>query len=285
MTHENSLRRYDFEYSIQVLEAQPIALAIYQPDGLSVYVNPAFATFTGVPREQIVQHYNTLQDPQLQQHDPPLHELFAIVLRGDTYVASIRHYNLAAERSVGTSQRAPDVWFQATLFPVHNNQGDIAYVGALHVDVTEQVQQQDQLNVAREELAEQRATIQELSSPVVQVWEGILTMPLVGTVDARRATDITENLLVAIVAYQADTVIIDTTGVAAFDTQVANYLLSTISACRLLGSEVALVGISSAAAQTIVQLGVSLEDVTTYANLQGGLAWAFARQNLTVKPR
>jgi rsbT co-antagonist protein RsbR len=93
---------------------------------------------------------------------------------------------------------------------------------------------------------------------------------------------ITENLLEAIVRYQADIVILDITGVPVVDTQVANYLVTTTSACKLLGSRVVLVGIGGAIAQAMVHLGVDLSGIVTLANLQAGIAWTFDQLGLQV---
>jgi anti-anti-sigma regulatory factor len=143
----------------------------------------------------------------------------------------------------------------------------------------------EQIAVQQQQVQSQQETIQALSSPVVQVWDGILTIPIVGTVDPQRAMRITEHVLEAIVQHQADSIIIDITGVAMVDTQVANALLLMMRACRLLGSEVVLVGISSEVAQTMVRLDINLSHVVTRANLQSGLAWALQRHGLAIVQR
>jgi anti-anti-sigma regulatory factor len=142
-----------------------------------------------------------------------------------------------------------------------------------------------QIALKQQQVQSQQETIQALSSPVVQVWDGILTIPIVGMVDPQRATRITENVLEAIVQHQADSIIIDITGVAMVDTQVANALLLMARACRLLGSDVVLVGIGSDVAQTMIRLGIDLSHIVTRADLQSGLAWALRRHGLAVVPR
>lgn len=129
---------------------------------------------------------------------------------------------------------------------------------------------------SREEIIrEQRNSIQELSTPVVQVWDEILTLPLIGSVDTERTQQIMENLLNAIVARQARVVIMDITGVPVVDTAVAKHLMQTVTAARLLGAEVILVGISARIAQTLVHLGVDLATVRTRMSLAQGLELAF----------
>jgi rsbT co-antagonist protein RsbR len=131
-------------------------------------------------------------------------------------------------------------------------------------------------------IAQQRATISELQTPVIQVWEGILALPIVGTVDTARAQDMTEALLERIVATGSEIVLLDITGVPVVDTAVARHLLETVTAARLLGADVLIVGLSSRTAMTLVQLGIDLSHVTTRATLAKGLEFAFRRLGLTV---
>jgi len=127
-----------------------------------------------------------------------------------------------------------------------------------------------------------RLVIQELSSPIIPIYSGVLVLPLVGSIDSRRSQDITEQLLTAIAEQQAEIVILDITGVPVIDTGVADRLLLTARAVRLLGAQVLLVGISSEIAQTIVQLGVALEGIVTLANLQSGVEYALRQQGLGI---
>jgi rsbT co-antagonist protein RsbR len=131
-------------------------------------------------------------------------------------------------------------------------------------------------------IAQQRATISELETPVIQVWDGILALPIVGTVDTARAQDMTEALLERIVATGSEIVLLDITGVPVVDTAVARHLLETVTAARLLGADVLIVGLSSRTAMTLVQLGIDLSHVTTRATLAKGLEFAFRRLGLTV---
>jgi len=136
--------------------------------------------------------------------------------------------------------------------------------------------------VLQDTIAQQRATISELQTPVIQVWEGILALPIVGTVDTARAQDMTEALLERIVATRSEIVLLDITGVPVVDTAVARHLLETVAAARLLGADVLIVGLSSRTAMTLVQLGIDLSHVTTRATLAKGLEFAFRRLGLTV---
>ena len=127
-----------------------------------------------------------------------------------------------------------------------------------------------------------RAVIQELSTPIIPIYQGVLVLPLVGTIDSIRSQEITERLLEDIVRQQADMVIIDITGVSVVDTSVANHLIMTAQAVNLLGSRVIFTGISSTIAQTIIQLGVNLGDVVTLSNLQAGMSFALEQLGLGI---
>jgi anti-anti-sigma regulatory factor len=122
-----------------------------------------------------------------------------------------------------------------------------------------------------------RRTIAELSTPLIPVAEGVLVLPLIGTIDAERAQRTTEQVLDAIVARQAETLLIDVTGVAKVDALVVDQLLKIIRATALLGARSSIVGISAALAQTLVMLGFDLRGVLIFSDLQSALAEILAR--------
>jgi rsbT co-antagonist protein RsbR len=137
----------------------------------------------------------------------------------------------------------------------------------------------------QDEIDEQRRTIRELQTPVIQVWDGILALPIVGSLDTSRTQEMNEALLDKIVATGSEIVILDITAVPVIDTAVAKHLLETVSAARLLGAEVLIVGISTHTALTLVHLGLDLAGVTTRTTMAKGLELAFARLGLEVSTR
>ena len=126
-------------------------------------------------------------------------------------------------------------------------------------------------------IGRQQAELLELSTPVVQLWEGILALPLVGTLDSSRTQVVMESLLPRIVDTGSEIAIIDITGVPTVDTLVAQHLMKTIAATRLMGADCIISGIRPQIAQTIVHLGVDLGEVTTKATLADALAAALKR--------
>ena len=135
----------------------------------------------------------------------------------------------------------------------------------------------------REEIiTRQNQEMLELSTPVVQLWEGILALPLIGTLDSARTQVVMESLLQRIVETGASIAIIDITGVPTVDTLVAQHLLKTVAAARLMGADCLISGIRPQIAQTIVHLGVELQSVTTKATLAGAFAVALQRTGQSV---
>ena len=158
-------------------------------------------------------------------------------------------------------------------------------VALRNMQLIEQTRRQlEQLQSSYDDVARLADTVRELSSPVIQVWEDVLVLPLIGAIDSRRAMNMMESLLTGITEYQAEQVIIDITGVPVMDTSVANYLLQTIKAASLLGARTMVVGISSEMAQTIVGLGLDLSHITTYSNLRAGIQAALRSTGFAITP-
>jgi rsbT co-antagonist protein RsbR len=131
-------------------------------------------------------------------------------------------------------------------------------------------------------ISRQQQEMLELSTPVVRLWENILALPLIGTLDSARTQIVMQNLLEAIVQTRSDFAIIDITGVPVVDTLVAQHLLKTVAAARLMGADCLISGIRPQIAQTIIHLGVDLTNVTTKATLADAFALALKRSGQTV---
>ena len=136
----------------------------------------------------------------------------------------------------------------------------------------------------REEvILRQTDEITEISTPVIRVWDGILALPIIGTLDSSRTQIIMENLLQEIVATGSGIAILDISGVPAVDSLVAQHLIKTVSATRLMGAECIISGIRPEIAQTVVHLGIDLSGIITKATLANALRYAFQVLNLQVK--
>ena len=130
----------------------------------------------------------------------------------------------------------------------------------------------------------QRAAIRELSTPIIEVWEGVLCLPVVGVLDSTRSAEMTEALLSAIVEKKADAAVIDITGIQVMDTGTADHFLRMARAVRLLGASCMLTGINPAIAQTIIHMGVDLSGIVTHRTMRTALQ-SYVRRYLTREAR
>jgi rsbT co-antagonist protein RsbR len=138
----------------------------------------------------------------------------------------------------------------------------------------------------REEvILRQTDEITEISTPVIRVWDGILALPIIGTLDSARTQVVMESLLTEIVASGSSVAILDISGVPTVDSLVAQHLLKTVSATRLMGAECVISGIRPEIAQTIVHLGIDLSDIVTKASLASALQFAFRLLSLEVRKK
>jgi rsbT co-antagonist protein RsbR len=172
---------------------------------------------------------------------------------------------LRAESGTDTEMLANEVWAATELLDALG----------LHTVATFQRAREELINRQQEEML-------ELSTPVVKLWDGILALPMIGTLDSARTQVVMESLLQKIVETGSEIAIIDITGVPTVDTLVAQHLLKTVTALRLMGAECIISGIRPQIAQTIVHLGVDLQGVVTKANLADALAVALKRTGHTI---
>ncbi len=162
-------------------------------------------------------------------------------------------------------------------------------INVLITDMGSQVEEAKRRNEELEDKLEliekQRQAIEELSTPIIKIWDQVLVLPLIGTLDTRRSQNLTEALLTDIADTQSKVTILDITGVPNVDSAVANHLLKTVAAVKLLGAECVITGIRPEVAQTIVHLGVDLTGVETLSNLSEGLKWALNRLEFVINKK
>lgn len=167
-------------------------------------------------------------------------------------------------------------WAVVTITALRDESGVLLGYGHMTRDLTER-------RAIEEKLVRQAQTMMEMAAiPIVQVWEGVVLVPLIGTLDSQRTQQLMERLLSRIAETASPVAILDITGVPTVDTQTAQHLVETTAAVRLLGAEVILTGVRPAIAQTLVHLGIDLSTMTTRGSLAAGLRTAFETLNLTV---
>ncbi|MBB4714127.1 rsbT co-antagonist protein RsbR [Streptomyces luteogriseus] len=140
------------------------------------------------------------------------------------------------------------------------------------------------VSAGEELIARQREQLHEVATPVIKLWESTVAVPLIGTLDSARSQVVMESLLDAIVAERARYAILDITGVPTVDSLVAQHLMKTVAAARLMGAECIVSGIRPAIAQTIVHLGIDLGTVLTRSSLADALAYALSEQGVEIAP-
>ncbi|MFI7014108.1 STAS domain-containing protein [Streptomyces sp. NPDC050164] len=140
------------------------------------------------------------------------------------------------------------------------------------------------VSAGEEVIVRQREQLNEVATPVIKLWESTVAVPLIGTLDSARSQVVMESLLDAIVTERARYAILDITGVPTVDSLVAQHLMKTVAAARLMGAECIVSGIRPAIAQTIVHLGIDLGTVLTRASLADALAYALSRQGVEIAP-
>ncbi|MGD0922186.1 MAG: STAS domain-containing protein [Terriglobia bacterium] len=182
---------------------------------------------------------------------------------------------MTTEQIIGGLATMRDIYGRSLFQHYHH---DLARLSAAALDIYEPVANKILSIVAmacieeRERVVrQQQEAMRELSTPVLQLREGLLILPIIGLIDTQRARQLTEGLLRAIRANRARVVVMDITGVPAVDSKVANHLLQTVQAARLMGAAVIVTGLSAEVAQTLVTIGVDLSSLNTLSDLQSGI--------------
>jgi len=277
-----------FELLQKVLDTIPDPIFVKDLQHRWIACNQAFCTVLGHPYQAVIGH----SDPDLWPADQA--EIF---WRGDDAVIASGQPHESEELATGADGVMHSIWTRK--FPMRNEHGEIIGLSGIIIDITdirrrqedvarleaELVEKQIEIALKETEIAEKLNTItgqntllDQLSVPVLQVWENILLVPLIGGIDTRRAGQVMQDLLEAVAHTQAQVVIVDITGVPVVDTSVASYLVRAIQAAQLLGCQSLLVGIRPEIAQTLVGLGVDFSQITTRATLQNGLEYALKRR-------
>ncbi len=186
-----------------------------------------------------------------------------------------RGEKIALHETIRLRKDGRQLYVSLIVSPIKDASGKIIGASSIARDISERKH-------AEEVIARQQQEILEISTPVVQLWPGILALPLIGTLDSPRTQTVMERLLNRIVETGSAIAIIDITGVPTVDTMVAQHLLKTVAAARLMGTDCMISGIRPAIAQTIIHLGVNLSDIVTKATLSDAFAVALKRLGLTV---
>ena len=261
---EESSRNANFAGQIAAINKSQ-AVSEFELDGTIVTANEIFLAVMGYDLDEIVgKHHRMFADPEYAA-SAEYEEFWAALGRGE--------YQAAEYKRIGKGGRT--VWIQASYNPIFDGDGKPFKVVKFATDITER-------NEADALIDRQQQLLLELSTPAMQLFKGVVLMPLVGNIDGDRATQLITRLLAAVSEYEAEVAILDLTGVPIIDTDVARHLLKTVAAAKMLGSVVILTGINPNGAQTLVQLGVDISHVTTKGSLRSGIEEAFRLRKMHV---
>lgn len=170
--------------------------------------------------------------------------------------------------------------FLTMQFPLYDEHGAPYAICGVSTDITDLKRAERERELLQNEvITAQQAVLREMSTPLIPLAEGIVMMPLIGSLDSSRVLQVMETLLEGITRYIASIAILDVTGLPVIDTQVANALLQATQAVKLLGAEVVLTGISPSVAQTLIGIGADLSTIKTPGTLQSGIAYALEHRN------
>ena len=235
----------------QIIETSPYIIGIAAPDGELLYVNPATYDLLGYKPGEVTNI--TVAQPEMGEG-----AMEALMSQG-VWIGEVDFY-------CKDGTRIPMMQVMTT---VNDEDGNMQYITSIAQDITEQKE-------AEARIRAQNEAIMELSTPVITVWDKILLLPLVGSLDTSRTEQMTDKLLDNIIEQGARVAILDVTGIPLMDTSVARHLMTAVDAARILGAEVIITGFASNAAKTLAQLGVDFSALRTRSSLRAGIQEAFA---------
>lgn len=252
------------------------ALAEYAPDGIAISDMQGIITYVNSSHEKITGYIGEAIGMQIPQFYAPdtleiLPQVLQTIQQEGVWQGELNHVRKDGSTFIGN----------ASGFLLRDNNGNPQNMVAIFRDVSEQkAMEAERLELQQQLIDAQQAAIRELSTPLIPLTNHVVLMPMIGSIDSQRAQQIMETLLEGVATNQADTAIVDITGVSVVDTQVANAIVQAAQAVQLLGAQVVLTGIGPAMAQTLVQLGADLSSIQTRGSLQGAISYILAKRKI-----
>jgi len=241
----------------------PAYVVVSELDGTVSFCNDAPLAAFGVDKPTVIGR--KFYDQECWAYSPALRETLIGYL-----AKTVNGSEIVAELEAIVGDRA--IPLKYTCSPLRDEKGAIFAILHTGTPIIEQRQAMDRLEQALKTVEKQAEAIRQLSAPILQIWDGILALPIIGEIDSVRSATLMEKLLAEVVRQHARFVILDVTGVASIDTQTTSCFIKMVQATQLIGAKCILTGISPAVAQSLTQLGVSLEGIITLPNLKAGLS-------------
>ncbi len=242
-------------FRMSVENMRDYAIIILDAAGRVASWNPGAETILGYRSDEIIgQHFSRFYSSEDVERGKPEMELKLATAEGRSEDEGWRMKKDGAR-----------FWANEVITALRDQGGVVCGFGKVMRDLTERKR-------AEEKATQQAREIIEISTPVIQIWDGVLMAPLIGTLDSQRTQQLMEQLLDRIVETNSAVAILDVTGVPTIDTRTAQHLAETTTAVRLLGAQAVLTGVRPAIAQTLAHLGVDLGDIATRSSLAAGFA-------------
>ena len=267
--HQNEITLRDESRRFRaLLEASPDAIVFYDNEGKTQYINPSFTRIFGWTQEELLGKRIDFVPPESgSETQDAIRELFS---------RSSKTVSFGARRLTKSGQTI-DVEINAAL-AIARDDSIRGMIVSLR-DVTAQKRTESERVQLQEELLRiQAAALAELSTPLIPISDDIVVMPLIGTIDANRIGQMIDKLAHDLTVTRARAVILDITGVPVVDTHVASGLIQATQVLRLLGSQVIITGVRPEVAQTLVTIGVVLDEIVTRSTLQSGIGYAMQQR-------
>jgi len=254
-------------HRILIDSVRDYAIITLDKEGLVQSWNPAAERFKGyTAREVLGKHFSMFYPPEDLQAGKPTRELEVATKDG--------RFEDEGWRIRKDGSR---FWANVVLTALRDSKGHLLGFGKVTRDMTDRKRMEDQVRKQSQDIMEM-ATV-----PVVQVWEGIMLVPLIGMLDSERTQQLMERLLNRLTETNSPVAVLDITGVPTIDTQTAQHLVETIKAIRFVGADIILTGVRPNIAQTLVHLDIDFGDIVTRSSLASGLRVAFEMMNVRVQ--
>ncbi|MDC3955924.1 PAS domain S-box protein [Polyangium jinanense] len=266
-----------------LVEDQRELICRFSMDGTLSFVNDAYCRYFSKTREELIGHRFA---PLVPEEDQVLIADVLARLGPNEPVIELEHRVLPPGGEVR--------WLNWIDRAILDEAGNVAAFQAVGIDVTDRRRAEEHATRNEQLRAElidaQEQALRELSAPLIPIADDVLAMPLVGRIDEKRAQVVLETLLEGVVNMAAETVLLDVTGITTIDTQVAEALVRTAHAVKLIGAKAVFTGIQPHVAQTLITMGVEVHGVITVRSLKDGIAWAIqergkARKAARPRPR
>lgn len=265
-----NLKEFDPQLMRMLIESvSDYAIILLDTEGRVTAWNPAAERLKGYRSEEILgKHFSIFYPPEDIKSGKTVREIEMAAREGRFEDEGWR-----------VRKNGSRFWANVIITALRDEQGTLRGFGKVTRDLSDRKKAEEQIKRQAQEILEM-ATV-----PVVQVWEGILLVPLIGTLDSTRTQQLMERLLERLTQSASPVALLDITGVPTIDTQTAQHLVETIKAVRYVGAEVVLTGVRPVIAQTLVHLGIDLSHVITRSSLTAGLRVAFSILGLQVSTK